>query len=384
MATVLGARHTENINQDTRRIDMVPTIKELEPDETPLTVLTMMIPSAPTGNPEFSWIEDKLPPRFDAINLVAGYTASDTNLVVDNGPYFGPNELWKVTRTGEIVRVTAIAGNTITVVRGVGGGAAAILDNDELMITGIAFEENSQKPQARSDNPTKVTNYTQIHRHTVEMSETMRGQEQFTRPHDWDFQVSKKMKEHKIGLEQAYLHNKPSEDAAAPRRTTGGALHFITSNLTDAGGVITEDEFFGAFSNLFRYGDKSSKVALASRLAVNVVNGYPRGKLELTQADNDSTYGLSVMNYRHAHGTLKFITHNLLEGSKFGGYIVILDIAQLRKRPMRSKDGGTRDTFLEENVETPGQDGRVDVITTETGLEFGLAQTHGLISNITG
>ena len=67
MAEVLGARLTDNVNQSTRKIDMVPTIKELEPDATPLTVLSTRMPSAPTGNPEFSWVEDDLEPRFDAV-----------------------------------------------------------------------------------------------------------------------------------------------------------------------------------------------------------------------------------------------------------------------------------------------------------------------------
>jgi hypothetical protein len=385
MADVVGARLTDNVNQSIRKIDMVPTIKELEPDATPLTVLSTALTSEPAINPEFSWVEDDLPPRFDAINNAAGYTDSATSIVVDNGPYFAPSELWKVTRTGEIVRVTAVATNTLTVVRGIGGGAAAIVDDDELLKVGTVFAENALSPEARSDNPTKVTNYTQIERDSIEASETLRGSETFTRPRDWDRMVEKAMIDHKVKWENTFLHSKPSEDlSGAPLRTTGGAYHYVQTNRTDMGGTMTESEFFNAFSGAFRYGSKNEKVGFASRLAVDVMNGYARGKLELVQADNDKTYGLSVNKYRSPHGTLNVITHDMLEGSVHGGHVLILDMSNLRVRPMRDGDGGTRDTHLREHIETPGQDGRKDEILTEKGLEFGLEKTHALLTGITG
>lgn len=380
MADILGARLTDNVNQSIRKIDMVPTIKELEPGATPLTVLTTKLPSAPTGNPEFSWMEDDLAPRFDAVNNATGYAAGATSIVVDNGAYFQADDLWKVTRTAEVVQVTAVTGNTLTVVRGIGGGAAAINDNDELMLVGSASRENALSREARSDNPVKVTNYTQITRDSIEASETWRQSENQTRPNDWERTVAKAMIQHKLKLESTYLHGKPTEDlTGAPQRTSGGALHYIQTNRTDAGGVLTESEFFGSFSGLFRYGNQQAKIALASRLAVDVVNGFPRGKLEVVQGDNDSTYGLSVMKYRSPHGTLNMVTHNMLEGAVFGGYIITLDLSNLRKRVL-----GNRDTHMNEHIETPGQDGRKDEILSELGLEFGLEKTHGVLTGITG
>lgn len=384
MADILGARLTKNVTQSIRKVDMVPTIKELEPSATPLTVLTTRLPSAPTVNPEFSWVEDDLPPRFDKINNAAGYTNASTSVVVANGAYFAADELWKITRTAEIVRVTAVAGNTLTIVRGIGGGAAAIVDVDELMKVASASAENALKREARSENPTKVTNYTQIVRHSIEASETWRGSETFTNPGDWDRTVEKTMIQHKLELEQMYLHGRPSEDlTGAPLRTSGGAYYFVQTNRTDMGGAMTEAEFFGSFNGLFRYGNQNAKMAFASRLATEVVNQFPRGKLEVVQGDNDATYGLSIMKYRSPLGTLNFVTHNMLEGSVYGGHILVLDLSQLRKRPMRAYGGGTRDTHSNEHIETPGQDGRVDEILTEIGLEFGLEKAHGIMTGIT-
>jgi hypothetical protein len=378
MADVVGARMTDNVEQGIRKIDLTPTIRELEPSATPLTLFTTMMESKDTGSPEFKWYTDDLPPRFDAIDFGAGYDDNDTSIVVDNGPYFAVNELVKVTRTGEVFRITGIVSDTLTVVRGVGGGAAAILDNDELYRISSAHAENAVSGEAKSQNPTPHTNYTEIVRDWVEASETWRHSDNETRPDDWTRQRNKKMIEHKLKLEGMYWHGKPSEDTTgAPLRTTAGVYHVVQSNHIDAGGAFTEDEFFGAFDTAFRYGDKNAKVGFASRLASGIVNQFPRNSIRVINGDNDSTYGLNVMRYVSNFGTLRLVTHDGMEGSVYGGHIVILDMSQLKKRPLRG-----RDTHMKENVQPRDQDGRKDEILSEVGLEWGEEKTHTIISGI--
>lgn len=386
MADVVGARGTANVSQSIRRVDMVPTIFELEPNETPLTVFSALLPSEPTVNPEFSWQEDHLQPRFDSINNVGGYSNSATSIVVANGSSFAAQDVWKVTRTGEIMRITGVATNTLTAVRGIGtGGTGVAINNlDELMKIGSATPENALSKPARSNNPTKVTNYTQIVRTSIESSRTWRQSATFTQPKDWDRQVAHAMIEHKIEWEQIFLHGKPNEDltGSMPLRTSGGALNYIQTNRTDMGGQMTEQEWFGGYSGAFRYGNKQAKTAFMSRLAVDVVNGFPRGKLEVIQNANDATYGLDIMKYRSPHGTINCITHNMLEGQIFGGYVIILDLSQIKVRPLGG-DGSPATPHMLENIQPPDQDGRKDEILGEQGLVFGLEKTHALYTGIT-
>lgn len=387
MATITGARGTGNILTDIRKVDMAEAVLELEPSAVPLTVLSAKLGAKPTVNPEYSWVEDKLEPRFDTINYASGYNTSATSIVVSNGAYFAQHDLVKNTRTGEVFRVTAVSTNTLTVVRGVGnsGTGVAINDADELLIIGSAQPEGDTSKSARSSNPTKVTNYTQIFRKPFESTETLRHSDTFTSPSDWARQSSHAGIEHAKDLEYAYWHGKKMEDTSGshPRRTTGGAFSFITTNITDVGGTMTEAEFFNAFSGLFRYGDKNAKVAFASRLAVDVLNGFPRGKLEVVQADKDRTYGLNVMEYVSPHGTLSVITHDLFEGSKYGGYIGILDMSNVKKRYLANSEG-SRDTAILPNRQAPDADTQKSEYLTEAGLQFGLEKTHGAIVGITG
>lgn len=379
MATVTGARGTLNVGQSQRKVDMAQAIQLLEPDAAPLTQFSAQLPKKATHNPEYSWLEDELEPRSDLVNGAA--LAGATSVVVDNGPYFAEHDIVRVPRTGENFRVTAVATNTLTVVRGVGSTAAAMNDNEELIITGSAQPEGDTSKPARSSNPTKVTNYTQIIRNPVEMTGTMMHSDQFTDPHDWDYQRNKKGIEHRKDIEYSVLLGRPSENTSGsqPRRTTGGAYHYATSNQTDAGGALTESELFSALRPAFRYG-KKEKVGFASALAVDVLNSFPRGKVEFVQSEK--TYGVRVANYISPHGSLRLVTHWLLEGTTLGGHILVLDMDAVRYRYLANSKG-SRDTHVEENIQAPDADTRKDEYRTELGLEFGQSERHSLIYGIT-
>lgn len=385
MADVTGARGTGNITQSIRQIDTSKTILELEPNSYPLTVLLGQLKSEPTGNPEFSWHEDKLKSRFDAINNGAGYASGITALVVDDGTKFAQHDLFKVTRTGEIIRVTGVATNTLTVVRGIGGGAAALVDNDELLLIGGAQPEGDTSRPARSGNPVKITNYTQIHKTSFESTRTLRQSKTMTQPTDWARQANHAGIEHAKDWEYISWHGKASEDltGSQPRRTTAGVLNLISTNVFDAGGTLTEAEFFSYFSPTFRYGNQSTKTLFASRLLVDVVNGFPRGKLEVIQSDNDGTYGLNVMKYRSPHGELNVLTHNLFEGAKYGGFGVVLDLSLCSQRYL-SNEAGSSDTHIEDDIGAKDVDGMKSQYLTEKGFKVAQDPAHAQIQNVTG
>jgi hypothetical protein len=379
---VTGQRGTANISADQRRIDMASKILLLEPDSAPLTVISKNLSSRPTVNSQFKWQEDEGDPRFDAINNGAGYAAGITALVVDNAAYFEVQQIVYVPRTGENMRVTAVdtGTNTLTVVRGVGSTAAALVDNDPLLIASTAQPEGDASRAARTRNPSTIYNYTQIFRSPWDATETERHSE-FETGDDWDHQAMKKGIEHKKSIEYALMTGSPSEDTTSgqARRTTGGFKHYATQNKTDAGGALTELELFTALRPAFRYGSKE-KWALASALAVDVLNTFPRGKLEVQQ--NERTFGVRVMQYVSPHGTINLVTHYLLEGATLGGEIWIIDTDALAWRYLKNKRG-SRDTHIRKEIQANDVDGRKDEYLTEGGLEFGQPQRHGIIYGIT-
>jgi uncharacterized protein DUF5309 len=379
---VTGQRATNTVDTAQRKIDMADGITLLEPDAAPLTVITKRLSKRATTDPQFKWAEDELDPRFDAINNGAGYANSATSVVVDNAAYFEAQQMVYVPRTGEMMRVTAVntGTQTLTVVRGVGSTAAALVDNDELLIANTAQPEGDASRPARTRNPSFATNYTQIFRLPWDETETARHSD-YNYADDWDFQAKKKGIEHKKDIEYALMVGRPSEDTTSgnARRTTGGFNHFITTNITDAAGQLTEVEFFTALRPAFRYGSKE-KWAMGSALALDVLNAFPRGKLQVQQGE--TTYGLRVMQYISPHGTINFVTHWLLEGATLGGQVWIIDTDPLKYRFLANRRG-SRDSHINTNIQNNDVDGRKDEWLTECGLQFGQEKRHAKIIGIT-
>jgi hypothetical protein len=380
---ITAARGTGNVAATQLRIDMAQRVLELEPSAMPLLVLSKKAEKRSAHNPKFQWHEDELEPRFDRVN---GTTGTGTSVVVDNGPYFGVDDLVLVSRTGELMRVTAIATNTLTVVRAVGDGASAValVDNDELIILSSAAAEGATSQSSQSINPTAVYNYTQIFRDPIEMTETMRTTDTEHTPHDWERQRNRKGIEHGKSIEFAFLFGKPGLDTSGthPRRATGGFQHYLsTTNNTDAGGALTEAEFFAALRPAFRYGSKT-KLGMCAALVTDVLNGFPRGKLEVQQHESPDTFGLGVFRYRSPHGTLNIVTHWLLEGDKYANEMFIVDLSNVQYRYLQNQHG-SRDTSILKDRQAPDADTQKEEYLSECGLQFGLPRTHAKLTNVT-
>lgn len=389
MAVVTGGRRTDSVASDQRYIDIAKPILLLEPDAAPLTVITKSLSSKPAGDPKFKWVEDERDVRFDQINNGAGYTNAATELVVDTGELFYVGALVVVPRTNEIIRIKKVEGNTLKeVTRGYSGStAAALVDNDPLYIMGVAAEENTNSFAARSFNPVTKENLTQVFKTSVQASGTWLSSSNQTTPHDWVHQHKKANIEHLVSMESAFLFGKAKEETGpegGKLRTTGGVLSFLTANNQSAGGELTEKEWEEFVRTICRYGNK--KTVFCSALVLSVINNFAVGRLQSIQADRDTTYGVSVMEYICAHGTVKLVKHNLLEGATWGGYAIALDYTDNppEYRPLDGDGpGGSRDTHLKPNIQSPELDGQKDEILTEAGIAVKQIKRGGVLTGVT-
>lgn len=388
MAVISGQRGTGTQVSGLQKVDFHNEILELEPNAAPLTQITGKIGSVATHNPEFKWAEATLMSRVDAINNAAGYIASATSLIVDDGTKFYDDAIVKVPRTGEVMRVTGVATNTLTVVRGLGNGGTgvAILDNDELIVLATAQEEGADINPARSENAAITTNYCQIFRKEFSSTETNRHTDLFVGQGDWAFAGKHAAIEHKKDIEQAVWWGKPDSNTSGshPRRTTGGVEYYVTTNTTAAGGTLSETEFFGGMRQAARYNNSGQWTLFCSLLVADVLNTFATSKIQAVQADMDKTYGLNVSRLVSPHGVCNVVPHPLFtDSATYGGYAWGLDMSQVRKRHLSNAEG-SRDTHIATERQGPGVDGRTDEYITEAGLQFGLQKRHFVITGVTG
>lgn len=381
MAQVTGAMTTTNVLSDQLAIDLGDRINLLEPSAQPLAVFSRRAQKRRTVATKFSWLEDQSKARFAAQSGGATNVATTIAVSAGQGTYFQQWDQVLNTRTGEQFRVDGVATDNLTVTRGIGSTAAAMNNGDELLIIGSAQPENDTSKPARSDLPSKVTNNTQITRTPFEISGSLQASAFQVSPAEWPRQARNKGIEHAKDIEYTFVLGRKSATTpgATEVRTTGGVLSFITSNQTDAGGDLSEAEFNAFMLQVTRFGS-DSKLALASGVGVSALNKFPASKQQTR--NDETTYGMNVTHYTSPFGSLNLVYHRLLEGTKYGGYIIVIDMEQVAYRYL-ANDEANRDTKVLQNRQPNDQDGRKDEYLTEAGLEFGLQRTHGVLTGIT-
>lgn len=381
MATVVqGAATSTNVPSAQLAIDIGKRISELEPDIQALTVFSREASSERTVAPKFKWAEEEAKARFDVLSAEVSGTTNQT-IPVSNSIYFQQWDQVLNTRTGEQIRVDSVSGTNIIVTRGIGSTATAMLAGDELYIIGTAQPENDTSKMARSVQPSFLENNTQIFRTPYEQSGTLSATAFLVAPKEWQRKARAAGIEHAKDMELQFLTGRKSATTpgSSEVRTTGGALSFITSNQTDAGGNLSEAEFNAFMAQVMRYGS-SSKLALASAVGVSALNKFPASK-QITKND-ETTYGMNVTHYTSPFGSLNLVYHKLLEGQKYGGYMIVVDMEEVAYRPL-GNDEVSRDTKILPSRQPNDQDGEKAEYLTEGGLKFGQQRKHGVLTGIT-
>lgn len=387
--TVQGAMATDGtlaLNPDQKKIDMFPRIFLYDPVANPiLTVITNRVRSQAAVEVETKWLEDSPVPSW--LTSSANYASGATTVVLSTGQgaYVVPNaHILKNMTTGELIQVTAVATDTLTVVRGYAGTTAgAINTTDYLLNLRGAFGQGTNSPVSLATTKTTKSNYCQIRKTTVTVTKTLDAVQLYGGD-ERIYQRNKASQEHARDWEHILLHGVKGSVVASqanPVFLTGGLDYYITTNVLAAAGTLTESEFLDYLPNVFRYsvggGPGKSKVLFASAELINTINAWGISKLQTTPASDraSQTYGIDVREYVSGFGRLMVVYHPLLEqGARGRGYI--LDLDGLMMRPLRP-------THMNTNVQAPDADVYKDEILTEGGFMVAEELCHGLITGVT-
>ena len=386
MSNIRGAaRGSTNTTTTTQKRDVKDTILLLEPNAAPITVITAKLASRSCINPKFEWFEDILLPDSDAVNYGSGYASGDVSIVVDNGNYFTIGDLIKVPRTEEVLQVTDISTNTLTITRSMGATAAGTLvDNEPLFIIGNAFAQGAARRTATSTTKTAVYNYCQIIKETIGFTDSYANYGLFG-GNDPKYQRRKKGIEFKKWIERAFLFGERGADVSGthPMYTTSGILEKISTNVTtDGTGAMTEADLFGSFMrDGFRYGS-SKKFFFCGRIFASAIDTWGRSALQLIPSTK--TFGIAATKLISSFGEIIVIPNNELEGvtaasaAAYGGTGILLDMECLSYRYLQN-----RDMALRQDIVKDGSDATYDEYIAEVGLEMVEEKRHSVYNGVT-
>jgi len=298
--------------------DVSDLVGIVSPYETPLLdVLGDPLRAATSTHHE--WLEDELLPNKDAVNDSTFTDAStDTDFVVDNGSRFRVGDQIQIEGSGELMLVTAISTNTLTVVRGYAGTTAEDLVDDKVInILGNAALEGDDTPTARFNNRSRCGNYSQIFTASVKISGTDMAASQLGLNEEIDFQKQERLRELVRDLENTVINGgEPASDpqgSDSVRRTMKGLVQHLSTNVYNTG-----DSGFPAGTGL-----DEAKINYVLRqiwdnsngnVDLIVVGGYQKRQVNTFLTDtrsygpDDVTYRNLVSMYESDFGICKIIT----------------------------------------------------------------------------
>jgi|CXWL01.1.fsa_nt_gi hypothetical protein len=196
----------------------------------------------PAASTMHEWIEDSLLPNTDSINQTV-FTPDGLNataITVFNGSRFQVGDLVRPDGSFEVMQVTAIATNVLTVVRGYGNTTKITLTNGKkLYILGNAALEGADAAAVRFTNRVRKQNYTQIFTATVEISGSMQAARSYGIQDELDYQKQERLRELLRDLENCVINGtapaSTPQGGSSVRRSMNGITKLIATNVYTPG-----------------------------------------------------------------------------------------------------------------------------------------------------
>lgn len=384
MATIAsGVVATDDIVSNEKVIDMQNRFRLLDVDENQFMTILNKLPSQPAVREKVEWLEDEYFPVLSSLAASATSAATTLSVASGEGDYFRAGDLVRLTSTGEVVEVSSVATDDLTVTRSIGSVAAAsAASGGELLIIGNVSAQGADIGTLKVTKRVAQYNYTQIVRHPFGFTGTEVEIETYG-PGDPANEIAKKAVEHKRALENLFLLGGRDYDSSANKGWVGGIVQeFISTNVTSGVGTLSLTALDGALQDIFQHGTMNKVIFAAPTAAAALSNLF--GSNWVRARPDDKVYGAKVSAFINgAYGASVPVITKRNWGQEStsgrGGWMLVLDMAYIKKRPLRN-----RNTMLLKNRQGNGVDSVEHEFLTEASIEVAVEKAHGILKGITG
>ena len=362
--------------------DVSDLIGIISPYETPL-LDALGDPMKEAISTHHEWLEDELLPNKDAIND-SDFTDPDvdTDFVVDNGSRFRVGDQIQIEGSEELMFVTSIENNTLTVVRGYAGTTAEDLaDNLVINILGNAALEGADKPSTRFTNRSRCSNYTQIFTAAVEVSGTDMAASQLGLADEMDYQKQERLRELLRDMENTVINGgQPGsnpEGSNSVRRSMKGVIQHLTTNVFhtgDSGFPTCNDLDEAKINYVLRQIWENSN----GNVDLIIVGGFQKRKINAFCADsrtyraNDTTFTDMISVYESDFGVCRIVTTRWMPQDA----ALLLDSSRIKVLPLAGR------SFHFKPLASSG-DYECGELIGEYTVELKNEGAHGLIRDLT-
>jgi len=310
--------------------------------------------------------------------LVGGTTVT---VPTGDGAKFRAGMTFSPTGSEEVLLVTAVSGDSLTVTRGFGGSTAAALTEDQVItIDSVGREENSLAANDGIFQPDKRENYFQTMDTAVEMSRRALATLQFGNTNDLQFQVSERIRQLVTQMDRALIRGRKATATIGGNEVsyTGGLRYWLTQAgaiNTDQNGALTLDALNNLNAEIVKRGGMADTIAvgipLARKLNALVSANYNSQRLSDWSNDEGAVNRLPSDLPLIGNVTTIVIDTNLADDE-----VIMFDKSMISVKPMIENNADASGAWRTLDATQPGQDGQRVRVIGDFAMEVRQSQTH--------
>jgi len=380
-ATYSGGTTLPDIAEDVSDI-----VSIVSPHETPL-LDHLSDPQCEATSTIHEWLEDSMLPNTDAVDDASiADPAAETTFTVANGDRFRVGDQLKLDGKDEVMLVTGLSTNDLTVVRQYGGSASAnLVDDDAILILGNAALEGDDAPTTRFTSRVRKQNYTQIFTASVEVSGSQLATQSIGIADELDYQKQERLREQLRDLENCvingYAASSTPQGDSSTRRTMRGIVASITTNtfepgtgeMPDGGGtgsdLLNEDLLNTALRLIWEQSSGLIDTIVCGGFQKRQINGFIASSQRFI--DHDNAFSSLVDVYESDFGVCRVVMSRWVPEDA----VLLLNSSRIDVLPLAGR------SFHYKPLASTG-DADVGQIIGEYTLEFRNENAHALLNSL--
>jgi hypothetical protein len=329
---------------------------------------------------KMSWLDMRVDATSSA--TTGAVLVGATTVPVVDGSKFRPGMTLSPTGSEEVILVTAVSGNDLTVVRGFGGTVAAALTSGQVLtIDTVGREENSLAQNDGIFQPDPVENFFQTMDAAVEFSRRALATLQVGGTNDIAFQLSERIRQLTIQMSRALVRGRKATATVAGQAVTytGGLRYFLDQagaiKVDNSAAVLTLDAINALNAEIVSRGGMANTIAVgikqARKLSALVSANYDSQRLADWSADEGSVLQLPSDLPLVGNVNRIVIDTNLSDAE-----LMIFDAGMLSVVPMASGNAEAAGNWRTVDATQNGQDGQRVRVIGDFAMEIRQSKTH--------
>lgn len=347
-----------------------------------LSVVNFGQPTQAYDGYKMGWLDmrvDATASTVDGAVLVGGTTV---NVATGDGAKFRAGMTFSPTGSDEVLLVTAVSSDALTVTRGFGGTTAAALSDEQVItIDATSRGENSLAENDGIYQPEKVENYFQTMDTAVEMSRRALATMQWGNTNDLQFQVAERIRQLTIQMDRALIRGrKATATISGDEHTyTGGLRYFL-----DQAGAIVSDASGGALT-LDRINNLNAEIVARGGYADTIAVGIDKAR-ELNALVGNNYSSQRLADWSNDEGAVTMLPSDIpllgttttivVDTNLADDELIIFNKGNITVTPMMANNAGESGAWQTKDATQPGQDGERVRVLGDFAMEVRQSKTH--------